>query len=107
VSDPVDAPRKDAFTPLVNATFRAQTADREQGLRLLEIEEGRGSPDYEQFSLIFAPLDDATPEQGLYRLEHEAVGAFDIFLVPIAGDNGDVRYQAVFNRRLDQNTGDA
>jgi uncharacterized protein DUF6916 len=44
------------------------------------------------FSLEFLGGPDPPLPQRIYRLEHEALGAIEIFLVPIASD----RYQAVF-----------
>jgi hypothetical protein len=44
------------------------------------------------FSLVFQGGPSPPLTQGIYRVEHEAVGAIEIFLVPIAAD----RYEAVF-----------
>jgi hypothetical protein len=34
--------------------------------------------------------------QRIYRLEHDELGALDLFLVPIGRDDSGVRYEAVF-----------
>ena len=49
------------------------------------------------FSLIFTGNDPRVLPQRLYRLEHGAMGAVTIFLVPIAKGPQGVTYQAVFN----------
>ena len=49
------------------------------------------------FSLVFVADHPAVLPQRLYRIEHEALGALAIFLVPIARDARGVSYQATFN----------
>jgi hypothetical protein len=51
----------------------------------------------ERFSAFFdGPAQPQLP-QSLYRLTHEQMGEFDIFLVPIAKVAEGFRYEAVFN----------
>lgn len=51
----------------------------------------------ERFSLYFAgPREPYLPQQ-VYRMEHELMGAFDIFLVPVSQNDNGFRYEAVFN----------
>jgi hypothetical protein len=48
------------------------------------------------FSLVFrGPLEPLLP-QGIHRLEHDALGELDLFLVPIGPDEAGTRYEAVF-----------
>lgn len=48
------------------------------------------------FSLIFSSdLQGAVP-QATYRLDHPALGALDLFIVPIGRDGSGVQYQAIF-----------
>ena len=35
--------------------------------------------------------------QAIYRLEHAALGAMDVFLVPIGRVADGIRYEAIFN----------
>jgi hypothetical protein len=35
--------------------------------------------------------------QRVYTLEHDSMGAFELFLVPVARDEKSFRYEAVFN----------
>jgi hypothetical protein len=44
------------------------------------------------FSLVFRGGPDPPLPQRIYRVQHQSLGAMDIFLVPIASD----RYEAVF-----------
>jgi hypothetical protein len=51
----------------------------------------------ERFSaFFFGPLDPYLP-QNTYSFEHEQMGAFDMFLVPVSRDESGFRYEAVFN----------
>ena len=52
----------------------------------------------ERFSAFFYGPGDRYLQQGLYSLEHETMGAFELFLVPIAKDDEKgYQYEAVFN----------
>jgi len=54
---------------------------------------GGGRP---PFSIVFrGPLEPALG-QGGYRFEHEQIGTFELFIVPIAADADGRRYEAVF-----------
>ena len=90
------------FLNYVNTSFLA-TIDggKEANLELVEVktysskqEEQSGM---ERFSVYFTgPLEPHLP-QGLYRLEHNQMGDFEIFLVPISRNDEGFRYEAVFN----------
>ena len=48
------------------------------------------------FSLAFrGPAEPILPQR-IYRVEHDSVGAIEIFLVPIAHDDAGTTYEAVF-----------
>jgi hypothetical protein len=61
-----------------------------------ELNEGSGRP----FSVVFRGPRDALFPQRTYRMEHEEIGAFDIFLVHIGPDEEGLLYEAVFNRAV-------
>jgi len=48
------------------------------------------------FSLVFQRPKDFLLPQRIYPFEHEALGAFEIFIVPIGVDEKGLRYEAVF-----------
>lgn len=52
----------------------------------------------ESFSLVFAGPRQPFLPQRTYRLAHERLGTFDLFIVPIGEDQTGFRYEAVFNR---------
>ena len=52
----------------------------------------------ESFSIVFrGPLVPLLP-QGTYTFANAALGAFDLFIVPVRKDREGVYYEAVFNR---------
>lgn len=51
----------------------------------------------ERFSAYFAGPAESFLPQGTYAMEHDRMGQFDIFLVPIVSEESDVHYEAVFN----------
>lgn len=53
---------------------------------------GRRAP----FALVFVGGRDAAFPQRMYPVEHDGVGRFDLFLVPIGPDAEGMRYEAVF-----------
>jgi hypothetical protein len=67
-------------------------------LRLMEATElgGGGGGRRTPFSILFrGPMRPVLPQR-IYRLEHEAMGSFELFLVPIGPDGEGMRYEAVF-----------
>lgn len=87
------------FEDQLNTRFRVSVRDRETiELQLYEVAEGRSTPTQEQFSLFFHGPKETNLGQGTFDLEHDQMGAFPLFLVPIGPDEQGMRYQAVFNR---------
>ena len=67
-------------------------------LELVAVTEAKYSPQVENFSLLFyGPLQPVLP-QCIYRLNHDALGSMEIFLVPLGPDAESMQYEAVFNR---------
>jgi hypothetical protein len=65
-------------------------------LTLVEVEELGQSLSRQAFSLRFlGPAQPVLP-QATYRLDHPALGALEIFLVPLGPKSGGMRYEAVF-----------
>lgn len=50
-----------------------------------------------RFSLFFYGPGDFLLPQHIYRVGHEHMGEFDLFIVPIARDSRGYRYEAVFS----------
>ncbi len=48
------------------------------------------------FTLTFVGPRELTLPQQIYRLEHDGMGPFEIFLVPIGPNKEGMRYEAIF-----------
>lgn len=90
------------FAKHLNTVFRVKVNEpRPVELKLVEVKGyGNGSNEQsgmERFSLFFSGPGDLHLPQRTYQLEHEQLGALDIFLVTIARDEQGFVYEAVFN----------
>jgi hypothetical protein len=56
------------------------------------------SPGQVQFSIQFQGPGHQLLPQRIYTLEHEILGKFDLFLVPVGRNDSGFEYEAVFNR---------
>jgi len=91
------------FTSALNTKFRLQvTPEDTMDVELIEAVdelEGKGAPPgRESFSLMFRGEHPIPLDQRIYSLEHDDMGTFDIFLVPVKQDDKGIYYQAIFNR---------
>jgi hypothetical protein len=89
------------FSQHVGTRFQTSLNEREIELELAEVHgylprenEQKGM---ERFSVFFNGPGELRLPQQIYCLRHEQMGEFDIFLVPISGDERGFRYEAVFN----------
>ena len=97
----MSAPLTEAeFSKHVNTKFRVVN---EQPIEL-ELTEVKGylskaheQTGMERFSAFFRGPADRYLMQKTYSIEHEQMGAFDLFLVPLSRDESGFRYEAVFN----------
>lgn len=90
------------FMPCLNQTFRLYYGPAEWlEVDLIEVAEAVADPNRaahrRPFSLVFRGSGGGYLPQRIYRLEHEAFGALEIFVVPIGPDSQGMRYEAVFN----------
>jgi hypothetical protein len=88
----------DTFARFEGDRFRL-TPDDSPAFELELIAVARGEhrgPSRPQFSLVFRGGPDPPLPQRIYRLEHDELGALEIFLVPIGPDDVGQRYEAVF-----------
>ena len=93
------------FDPHRATVFRLQTGGEPLPLELVEVQRARYADDpaavgpkarREPFSLVFRGPRSPWARQGIYRLEHDGLGSFDLFLVPLGPDGAGMRYEAVF-----------
>lgn len=95
---------EEEFSQHVHTKFRVK-ADAPQAVELYLVEvkgyerksEAGSQGGMERFSVFFSGPGDCYLPQKIYSLEHDRMGAFDIFLVPIGLDEEGYNYEAVFN----------
>jgi len=89
------------FSQHLNSKFQLKLPDRELQLELVEVKGYPSGPNeqggMERFSIFFTGPGDIKLPQHVYQLDHERMGEFEIFLVPVSGDAKGFRYEAVFN----------
>lgn len=92
---------KEMFAESLNTKFRVQPEGSDAiEIELAELNEGVSTPTQEQFALLFRGPHNSFLPQMIYHLEHEKLGEFDLFLVPVGRDQNGFQYEAVFNRFL-------
>jgi hypothetical protein len=90
------------FSKHLNTKFQFKRDGQESlDLELVEVKGYPSSPSehagMERFSAFFnGPTEPRLP-QGTYSLQHDQMGDFDIFIVPIGPADDGVHYEAVFN----------
>ena len=96
---------KDAFAPYVNTNFRIKTNSGTVDLRLSKITDLKAVSKIpariagkESFSLLFVSSSKAPfLEQETYVFEHQALGSFSLFLVPV-GKASNRHHEAIIIR---------
>jgi hypothetical protein len=98
----LEALTHESFVPHVGTDFPARLGP-DATLRLTLIEASvtgpapaGGAARRRPFSLVFRGPRAPMLPQRIYRLEHEAMGPLEIFIVPIGSDAEGMRYQAIF-----------
>ena len=87
------------FAKHLNSKFRIRVSESETvESELTTVSELLLSPRQERFSLTFRTSNDFFLGQGQRPLEHDVMGQFELFLVPIGRDEAGTYYEAVFNR---------
>lgn len=90
------------FSQHLNSKYRVDVDGAEPiELELVEVQEKESLPmeqqGLERFSLYFIGPENICLPQAIYRLTHERMGEFELFLVAIAKETLGFRYEAVFN----------
>ncbi len=86
------------FAPHLGDRFRVQADEATTlGAELTDVEEGVAvEAGRTPFSLVFRGPPEPILPQRIYRFEHDTLGSFEIFIVPIGADETGVRYEVVF-----------
>lgn len=87
------------FSEQLHTMFSLPTANGAPvNLELVEVAEKATPAHMELFSLLFrGPAAPRLPQQ-IHTLQHEKLGAFEIFLTAIEGNQTSITYEAVFHR---------
>ncbi|HVF57342.1 MAG TPA: hypothetical protein VM934_14405 [Pyrinomonadaceae bacterium] len=96
---------KETFAPHLKTEFRVRVGDSETlPLTLVEVSDLERTPGKEPrrgkkgFSLVFTGARTFFLPQQMYILEHDVMGRFDLFLVPVHPEDGEhFYYEAIFN----------
>ena len=95
-----------ALAQSINTTFRCQAEHAPAvDLKLIETTATPSAPQYESFSIVFRGPSHPLLPQGIYQLQHDAIGTFDLFIVPIRQDQDGLYYEACFNRLRSEKQG--
>ena len=93
-------PTSEDFAASLGAGFKLASPDDEFDASLIGCDIDMRTETTESFSLTFRATP-STAEQGLYRVTHEGLGEFDLFVVPVARTVDSVDLQAIFNLTTD------
>ena len=89
----------EVFSKHLNSNFRISLGDSSQiEVDLNTVNELQLSPYQERFAIIFRGPREPLLPQGSYRFEHDEMGEFILFIVPLRQDDNSTFYEAVFNR---------
>ncbi len=86
------------FSESLNSRFLLDLEGGKQiELELIELKNGYSNQKGESFSLLFRGPGAFVLPQKIYPLQHDRLGAFDLFLVPVGRDTKGTYYEVVFN----------
>jgi hypothetical protein len=105
-----DQLKLETFSPWLNSKFRVVL----DSATLIEVELVQADaltypsqpqsmakgPVQDSFSLVFHGPDNRFLPQRVYPFEHDQIGRFELFIVPIGQKPGFIQYQAIFNRMI-------
>jgi len=92
---------QERFRPHVGTPFRVEYAPAASAtLTLVEVAVlgggGAAAARRQPFSLLFRGPRTPVLPQRIYRLEHEGMGALELFIVPLGPDGDGLGYEAIF-----------
>jgi hypothetical protein len=91
----------ETFAPHLNTTFALKLGESSIDLTLTGANKRQAAAYQgmmrEPFSLYFRSASQVVLPQRIYPLVHDAMGRFELFIVPIAREPQGIVYEAVFN----------
>ena len=89
---------RDGFAEAKDTLFRLTAADGQTvDVTLVDVSEMKETARQRSFSIIFSVPDPCRIGQGLYDIQHDVLGAMQLFLVPIGFEGANQEIEAVFN----------
>lgn len=89
---------RDTFAQHLNTQFQVQNgAASSVSVELIEATATGSLPSHESFSIEFRGPSDIFLPQGIYHVDHDQIGSFDLFIVPIRKDKDGLYYEACFS----------
>lgn len=89
----------ETFSRYLNTTFRISVGESNTiEAELNTVSDLQLSPQQERFAIVFRGPREPLLDQGTYRFEHDEMGEFILFMVPLRQDDNGTFYEACFNR---------
>jgi len=89
------------FTKHLNTRFRIYVNEAEPiEAELTNVSEHLVSARQARFSITFRTSNEISLGQGMHRFEHDQMGTFDLFIVPVERSDEGTYYEAIFNRLI-------
>ncbi len=89
------------FAEQLNTEFQVELEGKPVSLELVELSELLESEMQERFAVKFRGPGTTLLPQNTYSVQHNRIGSFLLFLVPVESKDGSYFYEAVFNRLLE------
>ena len=95
----LDRVRKEDFEPLVGRKVKVYQGDSSADVEVKEVVATRSpSPRAtEPFRIVLRSRNGWVATQGIFRIEHPALGMLELFAVPIGPDSEGLCYEIIFN----------
>lgn len=89
----------ESFSKNLNTSFEIQvSALNIQELELIEVSKQKVHRGTESFDVLFRGKKESQFTQGTYMINHNRMGSFPVFVVPVGNPENGAFYQAVFSR---------
>lgn len=93
--------KEELFAQYLKTKFQVVLNDQRIELELVRVEGDKSSMEkiegVERFALYFLGPAGVYLPQSTYRMEHEALGPMEIFIVPVGIEDKRYQYEAIFN----------
>ena len=97
----IQLPTQQEFFDSVDSRFDVSQADGAPvEFTLVECKSLLSNQHQECYSLVFRGPADAPPDQSIYVVQNDKLGAVELFLVPIKKDDKGLYFEAVINHLL-------